>query len=381
MTIINKKGIQELYTDQEILTMNTVRGDMNVKQKFDFLFVDFMVEDSHRVYCNAIMKAINERSSSVVIEKMDYIDYQEDEQHKVHEIETREIVGNYPIKARVNTVYNYLKTLNIAKKYEFKKIVVLGYDPVMFSFMYKTLIGMGELFIVEHHQLDEVSVSKWKRRLWDSYKLKVNHILLDKSIVEITSNDFSIPSDKIYVFPHPCMFERILIEKKNENTGEIKVLCISQSNDANQMKELVEYERKTRFFEKNNIKLVIRYNESLLVDGLTGFVVIKGFLPEPDYKRLNEECDIVLMLFPLEYRYRCSGTLIDALAAGKKVISSAVPESIFYARTYPALCRTYNKVEDIGKIILDIIKDNGINSDRQHFFEDQKEMSKKIDSF
>lgn len=325
-----------------------------LKQRFDFLFVDFMVEDSHRVYCNSIINEINKNCSSVVIEKRDYIDYREDEYHKVFEINTREIVGNYPIKARVNTFYNYCKALKIAKRYEYKKVVVLGYDPVMFLLMYKTLSSLGELYVVEHHQLDEVSISGWKKRIWEHYKLQTNHILLDDAIVDITAKDFSIPKDKICVFPHPCIFDSKKIEKTTLKSNMIKVLCISQSNDPKQMQELVNSERETKFFENNNIKVVIRYNDLWKANDLKGFEIINGFLPEVDYNRLNEECDIVLMPFPLEYRYRCSGTLIDALAAGKKVVSSFFAESQSYSTRFGKICRTYTSIKEIGSIVLEL---------------------------
>lgn len=342
-------------------------------REFDFLIVDFMVEESHKVYCNAIIEEINNKCTSVVIEKDGYIEIKEDDSHKLFQISTKEIVGNYPIKARLNTIYNFLKAYNIAKKYRYRKVLVLGYDPTMFLFMVKELMSMGDIYVVEHHQLDEVCDSDWKRKIWNLYKDKVHHILLDESIVKMVSEEFSLDIDKIHVYPHPCVFKENY--KKEEQSSKIEVLCISQSNDVYQIQELIDYEKESYFLKKNNIQIVIRNNSNWDASGLDGFKTIDGYLSSDEYNQLNKECDIVLMPFPLQYRYRCSGTLIDALAAGKKVISSSVPESVVYSELYPELCRTYSSIHEIGNLILKL-NDGNNEKIRGNFFEHQKEMKK-----
>lgn len=328
---------------------------------FDFLFVDFMVEDAHKVYCNALISALSEKYSTFVIEKKSYINGNSDNNHRIIDINTKEIVGNYPFKARFNTYYNFKNTLKELSNYTFDKIIVLGYDPVMFLLMYKKICSLGKVFLVEHHQLDEVDTSKWKNEIWNRYKNLVNHIVLDESIAVEMSKRFNINRKRIFIFPHPCIFNDKKNVKKNES-GKIKVLAISNSNDVRQVNELIESERKFKYFEKSSIEIILREKEGINIDGLTAFKCIKGFLTDEEYMRLNENSDIVWMPFPLDYKYRCSGTLIDAIAAGKKVISSEVLESLAYEKKFPELCKTYSNVNTIYKLINELKMKDSVTS-------------------
>lgn len=328
-------------------------------QKYEFLFLDFMVQNSHKVYCNAVIENLSLHGEAVVIEKKDYID-DKNKKYKVFEIKTKEIEGNYPFKARYNTVYNFYQAMKVIENMSFEKVIVLGYDPVMFYFMFKRLKKIGDLYLVQHHQLDEVSYSWIKRKMWNEYKDKVHHILLDDSIADLASDYFDIKKNQIHILPHPISNDKVNAIKKNRDKDIIRVLAISQSNDINQMQNIVDFERKTRFFENNKIQIIIRNYNDIDVSGLMAFRVINGFMPIKEYVRLNEMADIILMPFPLDYKFRCSGTLIDALSARKKVISSNIIESAAYAKKFPSICKIYDDVSLIGKQILELYCENDI---------------------
>lgn len=317
------------------------------KREFDVLFVDFMVEDTHKVYCNELITRINKKCSTLSIVKNNYLDFIEDEDHSIIYYNAMETVQLYPVKARVNTCYNFYETMRKIRNMTFNTIIVLGYDPVMFSFMYKHLLQIGQVIVVEHHQLDEVSRSKIKTKLWNLYKNKINHILLDESIVDTVSRKFNIDIKKIYVLPHPCKKQK---SDRSSCLGKQVVLAISGSNDLEQLKQLIEYEKETHFLEKNNILIYIRgFSED--ISEVNSFRSIDGYLTEEEYDTLYTNCSYVLMPFPERYRYRCSGTLIDALSAGKCVISSKLYESNTYAKIYPNICATYDSIVEIGDII------------------------------
>lgn len=335
---------------------------------FDYLFVDFMVQDNHKIYCNALINALNHGHSSVVVEKEGYINYKSSEEHRIITIKTKEVAGNYPFKARYNTLYNFKNTLEVIKDYSFGKIVVLGYDPVMFYFMYKKLLLLGKVYIVEHHQLDEVNQSNWKIRMWNSYKNEVNHILLDESIVVPVSENYDISKEKIHVFPWPYISDNY---SQKRNKDKVKVLGISNSNDVKQLSDLVDYERKTGILEQNNIELIIRKMEGINTTGLKSIIEIEGYLSNDEYNHLYKECDIVLMPFPLNFEFRCSGTLIDALSAGKRVISSEILESKVYENLFPEICKTYKNVKMICDKVNEL-KETDLEGAIKRFFEYQE---------
>lgn len=347
----------EKYHKDSLLANSSVNSkDTEKNNHYDVLFVDFMVEDPHKLYCDALVKCINKYASTVFIGKKDYVSYQPDDNHKIFPIKTKEIIGNYPIKARINVIYNYYKSKKVFDEYSFDKVVVLGYDPVMFSFMYSSLLELGEVFLVEHHQLDEVIHSKWKIILFNLYKKKVKHILLDESIVESTMNGFDLDKNDIFVFPAP-MINNTLIKEKKFGSQNINVLCISRSNDTNQVMELIEFETKTHKLSQNQICVTLRDGEYKSTEHKSCFVSISGYLSDEEFNRLYSDTDFVLMPFPKDFEYRCSGTLVDALSMGKRVICSRMPETIYYEQKYPTLCYTYDTISCLPDIIKRASKD------------------------
>lgn len=326
-----------------------------MKRKYDILFIDLMVEDTHRFFCNEIISALNRYSTSVVIEKPNYIDYESTEKHTVYYISMGETVNNYPVKARVNTLKNYIKSLSIVKHCSFNKVIVLGYDPVTFSFMYGFLKKYGDIYLVEHHQLDEVSNSHLKRKIWGIYKNKVNHIILNKKIAEMAVYDFSLNKENVYLFPLRGAARSGVDKTAIKKIQNVRILSISNSNEIRQLNLLLEWERKTKYFFRHNMKLIIRNSPELKVEDLKCVELIDGYLSNKEYEELYISCDMVLMLFPKSYKYRCSGTLVDALSYGKKVISSNISEAKFYEEEYPSLCKTFNNIEDIGDIAVELM--------------------------
>ena len=325
-----------------------------MKEKFDVLYVDFMVEDTHKFYCNKLIDTMNKYSTSVVVEKKDYICYSTSLNHRVIYIKTKETVNNYPIKARIAAIFNYINTIKKIKQFEFNKIIVLGYDPIVFTLYFHNLLKLGEVYLVQHHQLDEVASSRIKLKIWNLYKDKVNHIMLDKAIIDGAIEKFNLDSRRVYYFPIPYV-EHCKLSNNNVRNN-IVVLCISGSNEQSQINKLIEIEKKNHFLESNHISIVIKERTSKNATGLRAFRIVEDHLSDAEYNQLYKECDIVLMLFPQSYKYRCSGTLIDAFSYGKKVISSNITQSAYYSKHFPSLCTKFDSIEDIGKLILNISK-------------------------
>ena len=324
-----------------------------------------MVEDQHKAYCNALINNINDYCSSVAIVKDKYLNYQQDNNHAIFYINTKEVVGKYPIKARINTQYNFIESKKIIDNYSFDKVVVLGYDPVMFAIEYPYLSKQGIVYLVEHHQLDEIVESPTKARLWEKYGLNVNHILLDESIITEAHNKLNIDNSKMMVFPHPLLQRN---GKKNiGNHNKTKVLCISNSNEISQLKAIADLERVHHTFEQNDCEIIIREEFNINTEGTNCFKKIHGFLSEKNYDNLYSNSDIILMAFPTSYNMRCSGSLIDAMALGKKVISSNIAESKQYANMFHGICRTYESVDEIPNIIKEFRSNNGVG-DLEDFY-------------
>ena len=324
--------------------------DNSKSRKYEVLAVDFMVEDGHRYYCNCLVNSLNKEASTLVVCKEDYYDFEEDENHKKIVVKTKPIPGRNVFESRYNILYNMYNNIKMVKKYRFEKVLVLGYEGLTF-FLFRTILKKyGDIYVIQHHQLDELRNSGLKTKVFNLYKNKVKHIVLEPCIRENVVKEYSIPKDNIFVFPVPLLNKtNELKSEKTYGSDSRIVLAISNSNDENFVDEICEYEKKHRYFSDNNYKLIIRTRRER--DSIESIRYITSFISTEEYNSLYENAYIVLMPFPTTYVNRSSGTIIDAISMRKRVLCSRILLTEDYALNYPNICKLYDSVEDVVKMI------------------------------
>jgi hypothetical protein len=261
----------------------------------------------------------------------------------IHEYETKK----YPIKENAAQILKSLDCLRYAKKIDEKE----HFDCIIFAAynVYAMTIGRwmfkeskSRLFLIHHNILDQLELSSIKRFLFGTYEKSVNHIFIEKFIAGKFLEMRKIDRAQIYYFSHP------LNKIDRDIVNDIDYLGISNSNDEDWVKYLIEEEEKSGKFRNEKIKIILRSTKyEFDNDFLT---VFKGRLEDSEYYEMILRSRCILVPFPEDFKYRVSGSVVDAFSNHKRVLGSSIPIIVEYHKLYPGICK-------IGVAIDDIIKD------------------------
>lgn len=314
-------------------------------KQYDVLFLDFLLFEEHRHFCNSLVNSlIAAGASCFAVTKEDYLDFVEDENHVKVYFREEHIPGKNPIDSRLRLLKNMRRSLDLCKGICAKKTILLGYDPLTYMLIHRRLGNMSKVFLVQHHQLDEIASSKIKRLCFNYYKKDVNHILVDKAIVQNVQETFVVTEDQCFVFPIPLAEDTSILEEKGNY-----VLGISNSNDEAFLDALEEMDKAVPLAERTGYRFILRTKKER--KSTNSIQYIKNRIAYEEYLKLYSEAGAILMPFPPTYVYRCSGTLVDAVSKGKMVICSEIPLTKYYAKEYPSLCRVYSDVYDFLSVL------------------------------
>lgn len=258
----------------------------------------------------------------------------------VHECE----IKTYPVKENLAQILKSLDCLRYAKKIDNKE----HFDCIIFAAynFYAMTIGRwmfkeakSRLFLIHHNALDQLEASCIKRFLFCTYEQSINHIFIEKFIASKFLEIRKIDKSQVYFFSHP------LNKIEREIVKDIDYLGISNSNDENWVKYLIEEEKKAGRFRAEKIKIVLRstmyeFNNEFLT-------VFKGRLEDSEYYEMVLRSNCILVPFPETFKYRVSGSVVDAFSNHKRVLGSNIPLIVEYHKLYPSICKIGVGIEDI----------------------------------
>ncbi len=345
-------------------------------KEYDVLFLDFFLIDGHKYFCNHLVDAvISAGASCFAVTKEEYLTFDEDARHQRVCYKPEGVIGKNPIVSRLNFVINMYRSLSLCKGIRAKKIILLGYEPLTFRLICHRLCRMGEVILVQHHQLDEIYASKVKKFVFDLYKNKTEHVVADAAILESTVADFAIQS-KCYAFPIPSLTVR---DDTAPTTGDY-VLAISNSNEESFLDELEAMDKSTDIVGKTGFRFVVRTTKER--PSTNAIRYIQHRLTDEEYLHLYANAGVIWMPFPSSYRNRCSGTLVDAISMKKCVLCTKIPFTEYYASRYPSLCKVYSTVQEFievlcaadGTIDLNEFRDFCVHHDKTYLTECAKEI-------
>lgn len=258
------------------------------------------------------------------------------------------------------------KKLNVAyqldKQEHFDYLFFASFHIIALPFYLKKFAGFDKrIFITHHDSVDRITNHNLYGRIFNLYKNLVNHVVLEKFIGYFLIDGLSIDSRKVFCVPHPL--------NCTEENKQIVYDCvgISNSNDEAVIKEIVEYEEKTRIFEKKHKHIVLRSKNTQYDNGF--LKVIKGYLEDKEYYDYVVATKSLLVPFPLSFQYRMSGTVVDAFSNNIRVVGSKIPLLEYYEGMYPNICRTYETAEELIQILDNI----GSNDKFEYEFDQFKE--------
>ncbi len=117
-------------------------------------------------------------------------------------------------------------------------------------------------------------------------------------------------------------------------------------------------EKREHFFEKNNIKVILR-SKSIEFDSKNLVVFAKRLgLTFEEYYGYILSSKIVLLPFGIEFGVRSSGTIMDALSNRKPIIGSAFPALSEYSSRMANICHTYENTNELKNKIKQLLTSN-----------------------
>lgn len=339
------------------------------------LYLDFMYYTGHVRSNKNFIKALGAFSNVFALSQQHYFD---DYKNELETVESIKIIEKNNLKLSSGQLLNRISSLKVmlqsallAKKIRPNYIFVSSFDTIAFKFG-RFLFGKTEnMYLLHTINIDELS-NNIKRKIFDTYKNKVNHVVFEQYMKDYLINEVRIESDRIFVLPHP-------LNENNEssNSKELEYVCVglSNSNDEKLVTELIELEKKKHIFKSNNKKVVIKSKEKEFDNGY--LKVLKGFLDKNVYDNYINRTQSVLIPFPKEFCYRMSGTLVDAFSNNKLVLGNDIPIISEYTKKYPDICKKFKNAEEVVNIICLSSVNNKLDSEFKRFKVEHSEESLK----
>lgn len=315
------------------------------------LFVDLIydVKTHHNMNVELIngLRSIGEVD---VFAKRDY--YVKDELEDVNLIEYCNLKEE---KRYLHKILNSLKimyrTACLDRKNDYDYIWVSTFETKAFAigrFLFKDL---DKVYLMHQNNTDALSMSPWNMKLFNTYKMKVHHVVAEKFFAVYLQEECGISESRAHYLPHPA-YKMVSAEK-------ITYECagLSNTNDESLIKDIIEKEKNLHILKETGKKVILRSKIEEYDDGY--LKVIKGYLKEQDYRRLFLSSKKIYMPFPQSFRYRISGTLIEAMSARKRVIATSIALVEEYRDRYPGCC----EVADDADTFFEILKTEGTDID------------------
>lgn len=263
------------------------------------------------------------------------------------------------VSIRINSLMVMAQSSIIIRDKNPDIIFVSSYETISFALGRFFFRKRNKLFLLQHYNLDELD-NAIKRWFFKTYMKKVDHIVFEDFIRDYLIDRFNLDKNRVHVLPHQ------LNENFIKKTSAKKYSCVglSNSNDENMISEIVNMEMKYGIFKKNKRKVVLKSKITEFDNGY--LLVFKGYLDEDKYNEYNSQCESIYMPFPATFRYRMSGTLVDALSNNKIVFGSDIPLMRYYSKKYPLSCKIVRGAKDVFNSILDL-KNDDLSSEFETF--------------
>jgi hypothetical protein len=276
-----------------------------------------------------------------------------------------EILKNDAFKIKEGRIHNRLSSIGamlrsavLTRKKNPDYIFVSTYETMAFAIGRLFFRKHDQLFLLQHFNIDELE-NKIKRWFFKSYMKKVDHIVFEDFIREYLIEKFKLDEKRIHVLPHQ------LNENLPKVNGEKKYSCVglSNSNDEKIIAEIINIEKQYGILKQAKRRVVLK---SKTIEFDNGYLkVFKGYIADDEYNEYIDHSECLYMPFSMTFRYRMSGTLVDALSNNKIVLGSDIPLMRYYANKYPSACKIVYGAKDIFEYILKLETDDASGEFKQ----------------
>lgn len=225
-------------------------------------------------------------------------------------------------------------------------VFISTFDTLTFAIGKLFFKNLDKVFLLHHLNVDELG-NRIKRSFFNTYAFSVNHFVFEKFIKDHLVDLCNLKSEKVFILPH-----QMIQNEQKTNRNDYSCVGLSSSNDESFIAGIVEKEKRSNILKESNCRVILK---SAVVKFDNGALkVISGFLAQDIFNDYINNCECVFIPLPQNFRYRVSGTLIDALSNNKIVFGSDVPIVKWYSLLFPNICKIINTVDDFFKAVLSI---------------------------
>lgn len=320
---------------------------------------DFRFHKGHRTFNGAVLEVVASLTENNFIYFDNGDNYRNSDKYVKNRylIKNRNFKKNNPLQNRLNSKKYMKEEFKILKEEKVDKIICVAYDLLTFGLFGKRYLKK-DIYLWHHAESDELN-NKLKNKIFRRYMNKVKHIVYTPFIKDFLIS-FGIEPNRIFVCPFVKTSTQCIESVPEKNF----YIAPSGSNDEEFCKTIVDYEKRTSFFVNNKIRLFIKSYETVYDDGYLS--LYNRYLSFDEYDELYKKALAVVLPFPKSFNMRESGTIIDALASGKRVIASNIPTVRYYQNICSKIdsnaVSIYDNIEEFCNLLIKNINSDNINN-------------------
>lgn len=326
--------------------------------KMKVLYANLLFGDhifGHKNLDTNILKALKDISDVYLICPVGWYPFPDPKINQIQYSENK-IYGKNRFTYYLTVVSNIYRAIRADRKNKFDYIIFASYDTILGCLLSFFKHSKTRVFVIQHENLDQISMSGKTRFFFNLYKNLINHFVFELFIKEYMAKELGVQENKIAVLPHPVN----IVKKDRERRYDC--VAISNSNNEELIQKLLEIQKTQRIFEKKKKKIIMRSRKIEYDDGY--LKIFRGFIDESEYDEIIGNAKRLYLPYPDSFRQRVSGNLVDALSNHISVIGSDIPVFNFYAEKYPGICHVTNRIEDVIRMIIQG-EDTGLQTDNE----------------
>jgi len=311
------------------------------------LVFDTWLPLAHRKLYNSIIELLSRSNKLIVINKGGYYDIKSENITYVN-IPLLDVEhGGLWYKRFVHFVNFFMARIGIlGNKYD--SVLVTTYHTRHFKWQ-KRWLDKKELYLMEHYNVDDIAKPSMLSH-YLSYANKVHHLVFAPFIGDYL-HSLGVDNKLIHFIHHPLFTVNVPVSAKRDD-AYINVLSPGLSNDEAIMDSIIEYEREFGILERNKVRLLLRSKKEY-INIPSSIQFIKGFLSNEEYEELYNAADIVLVIYPLTYRFRFSSVILNSMTKHKVLLGNNIDIVQYFSEIYPNNCLVFDCIEEFFKIIVE----------------------------
>lgn len=270
-------------------------------------------------------------------------------------------------------VLNTLIIKSQMKDHEFDSIVLLSSSNEALPFIRK-IFKNKRIYIFHHNDIDLMIKNK-KTKIFKTYMNSVYHFVFADFIKDGLIRETGVDKSRVYTVNHPITENTVSTKPNTSAISEKVFIGLGLSNDEKLIDELIKFDKSGEKLSKNR-KIIIRSKQTNYSGNWLN--VFSGYLDNDEYLNMYKKASAILLCYPNIFRYRYSGSFINAMIEKKKVFSSHTLLGKYFNTKYPNNCKTFTSAAELISII-DSFDEEFDDNEYDDFIRDHREEKIKED--